>query len=125
MKIAIVAADAMSEVLLQEQVEGLGHAFCGWATRLDKALELIARSNPDLIILDPYFDSVLADTDWLDEFRRAGDFELILLGVDAERDAKLVRDLRPVGIVDSPPGEGDLERLLREVVRRDELPGAG
>ena len=114
MRIAVVAADAMSQVLLEEQIGELGHELCGWASTLDEALDLLGACGPEVVILDPYFDSTLVDPEWRDRLLRTARFRLVLMGVDPERDRELVQRLQPMGVIGSPPLDGELKNALTE-----------
>jgi DNA-binding NarL/FixJ family response regulator len=114
-RIAVVTSDAMSQVLLEEHIQALGHDLCGWASTLDEAIDLLGACLPDVVILDPYFDSTLIDPEWRDRLLRTASFRLVLIGVDPERDRDLVQRLEPSGIIGSPPSQGDLRDALTAV----------
>lgn len=115
MRVAVVGADAMSLVLLEEQIAELGHHLCGCASTLEEALDLLGACGPEVVILDPYFDSTLIDPEWRDRLLRTARFRLVLMGIDPERNRELVQRLQPIGVIGSPPLDGELKNALKEV----------
>lgn len=112
MRVAMVAADTMSQVLLEEHIQALGLTFCGWAATLDEGLDLLGRSEPDVVVLDPYFDSTLIDPEWLGRLLGTADFQLVLIGVDPDRDRDLIKRLNPIGTIGAPPSLEEVKDVL-------------
>lgn len=112
MKIAVIAGDPISLVLIQEQVHALGHTLCGWAVTLDDALELLSQCAADLVIFDPYFDSAVVDPDGLEQILTVAGSPLVLMGMDPDRDFKLIAALAPLATIGAPPSNEELEAAL-------------
>lgn len=112
MKIAVIAGDSISLVLIQEQVPALGHTLCGWAATFEDALELLSQCAADLVIFDPYFDSAVVDPKGLEQILSLAGSPLVLMGVDPDRDLKLIAALAPLATIGAPPSNEELGAAL-------------
>ncbi|MCR5879637.1 response regulator [Phenylobacterium sp. J367] len=118
LKIIILEEDPVDAVLLREEIERAGHQVAGWAINVEDMLSLLARHDPDLLILDAMSDVFAMSNETLRSIRSHTDVDVVLLTREEDIVHEALGALQPIGILRPPVQPEALRALLGRVKRR-------
>lgn len=108
-KILIVEDEALIAVEIESALRELGYRIAGKARNGDKALDLLASSQPDLALLDIDIKGTLSGIDLARIIRAKYNYPFVFLTAFSDRQTVMsLRDTMPYGYIVKPFSRGEL-----------------
>lgn len=112
-RILIIEDEAVIAMEIEAALRQLGYQVAGRAANGDKALDLLASSKPDLVLLDIQIQGTTSGIDLARVIRKKYDFPFVFLTAFSDQ-ATLneLRDTLPYGYIVKPFNDNDLYRSI-------------
>ena len=117
-KILLVEDEALFAMDLGQRLKGKGYVLCETALKGKKAVEIVERENPDLVLMDINLKGEISGIDAAGEIRlRFGVPVIFMTGYSDENTKEAAMLVQPAGYVTKPLNVEELLALINSIDR--------